>query len=133
LPPTKQMQVKVINGLTAILAVVDYDTVSLSKMFFPGNLGGCPHEVAKESTLMRVGFTEGGDVLARHDEDVNRRFGINVGKGVGEFVLMNGCGWNLAFNNLAEDATHGEDSVHRTATHSESLKPEPRRMGRDEK
>src|SRR5580658_3306882 len=67
--------------------------------------------MAEQLAVILRGLADGVDVLARHDEDVHGRLGIDVGEGVSERILEDGCGRNLAGDNFAEDAAHGGTSV----------------------
>ncbi len=51
------------------------------------------------------------NVALRNDEDMRRRFGINVFKSVDLLVLVNFLGRNLAGNDFAKEAVvvHGEN------------------------
>jgi len=106
------MQVEVVDGLATMLSSVNDHTVSFAKTFVARNFRSGLHKMAEESTLASIGFFERADMLAGHNEDVNRRLGIDVGESVSELVLMDCGGWNLAFDDLAEETTHGVDSVH---------------------
>jgi len=61
-----------------------------------------------------VGFSgnsHGIDMLAGHDEHVDRGLRVNVGKGVALLVLVDGRGGNASVDDLAKQAIHGESSV----------------------
>ena len=50
-------------------------------------------------------------MFARNDQHVHGRLRMEVGKGVHLIILVDGRGWNLAFNDFAKDAAHGDPSV----------------------
>src|SRR5579863_2660317 len=60
------------------------------------------------------GLSQRTDVLSRDHQHVNRRFGIDVGEGVNQVVLINGRRWNFTRRDLAKKAAHGVSSVHAT-------------------
>ena len=95
-----------IDGLAAVGAGVDDHSIALGEAFGAGNLRRRPDEMADELFVIRVGFGEGDDVLARGDEDVNGGLRMDVGEGVTLVVFVDGRGGNGAVDDLAEEAAH---------------------------
>src|SRR5580698_220332 len=105
------MHVEMIDGLAAVRAVVDDQTVAAVEALFTGDLCCRVKEMAEKIAVVFSGFADGSDVFARHDEDMCRCLGANVGKGVEPVVLVDGCGRNFTGDDFAEEATHSETSV----------------------
>jgi hypothetical protein len=101
-----------VDRLAAVGAGVDDDAIAVAELFGAGDLRGDPVQVAEEASLALIGVGHGIDVLARDDEDVDGRLGMQVGEGVGQVVGINGGGGNASFGDLAKDAAHDEISLH---------------------
>ena len=99
----KQVDVEMVHGLPAVFAGVDDGAIALGEALASGDLGGDPEQVAEEGAR-RIFLTicHGNDVLARGDEDVDRRLRVDVREGVAQIVLINGCGRNASVNDFAE-------------------------------
>jgi len=106
----EQMEVKMIDGLAAVFAGVDDDTIAFAEAFVAGNRGGCIQEMAEQVAVVSGCVVERGEVFTGNDENVDRRDRMNVGEGVAELVLVDGSGGNGTFGDLAEDAGHGVTS-----------------------
>lgn len=76
------MQVKVIDGLSAIFACVDGHAIPLGKPFLAGKSRAYPQKMAKKRRMLLAGFRERNQMLARHDQNVDGRLGMNIRKGV---------------------------------------------------
>jgi len=100
-----------VDGLAAVFAGVDDDTIAIGQTLAAGDLGGCPQQVAEDGALAWVGVDHRRDVLAGNDEDVYRSLGVDVGKGVYQLIFEGGRGRNFTFDNAAEETAHGDPSV----------------------
>ncbi len=108
----KQVQVEMIDGLAAVLACVDHNSIALAKLLQTGNLCCGPQQVTEQGLLVFTHLIERADVFARHDQHVHRRFRADVGKGISKVVLIDRGRRNLSCDDLAEEAIHSLFSVH---------------------
>src|ERR1039458_7446812 len=107
----EQVQVEVVNGLAAVRAGVYDNAVALGKLFDSCNLCRCRQQLTEHQCVTNLGVAERVDVLARHDEHMRWRLGMQVGEGVAELILVNRLGRDGSFNDFAEGATHSGTSV----------------------
>lgn len=101
----------VVDCLTSISPGIDNSAVSLRKPLVACDLRCCPLQMPQQLFVVLFGVSDRGDVLARDDEDVHWRLGLDVGECVATLVLVNGLRRNASINDLAEEATHGEEST----------------------
>jgi hypothetical protein len=104
--PTKQMDVNVVDGLSAIFSGVDHGAIALGQPFGAGDFGGCPMEMADQSVVLLISVGNRRNMLARNNKDVDRGLRIDVGEGVALVVLVDGFGRNTSIDDPAEEATH---------------------------
>jgi hypothetical protein len=102
----QQVQMEMVDGLTAFHAGVRHDAVTLGEAFFAGDLRCDPEQMAEQVALAFAGLMDRANVFAGDDEDVDRRLRIDVGKGVDAIVLKDSGRRDFAPSDLAEDATH---------------------------
>lgn len=105
------MKVEMIDGLAAVFTRVHDDAIALGESLGAGNLSGCPMQMAENRALAFIGILHGDNVLARHNQHMHGRLRMKVGKGIHQIILEDGRRWNLAFNDLAKYAVHGDPSV----------------------
>lgn len=98
----------VVDGLAAMFAGVDDGAVSLRKALGAGDFRRGPLQVAEQAFVVLFGVGDGGDVLPRDDEYVDRRLRLDVGKGIAVLILVDGFGRDASVDDLAEYATHAE-------------------------
>jgi len=103
---TKQMDVNVVDGLSAIFAGIDHGAIALGQPFGAGYFGGCPMEMADQGVVLPISVGNRRNMLARNNEDVYGGMGIDVGKGVALVVLVDSLGWNASIDDPAEETTH---------------------------
>lgn len=103
---------EVVDGLSAVAAGVEDGAIAAGEASGAGDFGGGPEQVAEQGLVVFAGGGHGVDVLAGNDEDVDGGLGMDVGKGVAELVLVDGDGGDGSFDDFAEEAIHGETSVH---------------------
>ncbi len=100
----EDVEVKVVDGLTAVAASVDDDAVAVGEMLAGDGRGGV--EEFAEQGCGSVGG--GGKVLAGDGEEVSGGFGVDVGEDDGVLVLVDGLDGDGAVGDFAEDAVvHG--------------------------
>ncbi len=100
-----------IDGLAAVCAVVDDHAITLGEAFGTGNFGHGTQQMAKQRLVAFIAIGQRRDVFPRGQQHMHGRLRVDVGKGVAQLVLVNGGGGDASFNDLAEEATHGETSV----------------------
>ena len=98
------MQMQMIDRLAAIGSGIDDDAVALRQTFLPSYLRRGPHQVTEESSMFGASLGERADVLSRNDQDVHRRFRIDVSKCVCQLVLVYGGRGNLTGGDFAKDS-----------------------------
>ena len=103
----KQMDVEMVDGLTAVRAGVDDQAVAVGEVFGAGDFAGYLQEMAEDGFILwgRVGVA--GDVIAGDDEDVRWRFGIDVVESEGSVVFVDLGGRDFSRSDFAEEAAHG--------------------------
>lgn len=105
---TEDVQVQVVDGLTAVGAGVGDDAEAAGEAFLLGDLCGNEHEMAEECLVRFDRVRGGGDVFLRDDEHVRRGDGMQVAEGEGPVVLKDFGGGDGARDDAAEDAvSHG--------------------------
>ena len=73
-----------------------------------GDLPGHDVQVADQRGVVVVEDVERRDVLSRHDEHMRRRLRVDIAEGDGAVVLLDQLRWDLAVDDLAEQAVaHG--------------------------
>ena len=82
--------------------VDDRSIPRLGDPFLTRDLSSNEREPTDERRI--VCFVERRDVLSRYDQNVNRRFGIDVAKGHELIVAVNDGRWNGAGHDAAEQA-----------------------------
>jgi len=82
----EQVQMQMLDGLAAVGAGIHYDAIAVAELLRLGDLSGHPMQVAEQRSVALIGLGHGGDVLARDDEDVDGRLGVQVGESVGQIV-----------------------------------------------
>jgi hypothetical protein len=96
------MYVEMIDGLAAVRAVVDDQTIAAVEALFTRNLGRRIKKMAEKIAVAFCGLADGRDVFTRHYENMRGSLGADVGKGVDPIVLIDGGGGNLASDDFAE-------------------------------
>ncbi len=106
---TEEVDVEVFDGLAAVGAGVDDEAVAFGEVLLAGDLGGDEDQVAEHGGVVGDGVGERGEVVAGDDEDVGGGLGVDVGEGVGGFVLVDGGGGDFTVGDFAEEAGHKEE------------------------
>ncbi len=96
------MQVE--DGLARPGACIKHRPVSASlQTTLPRQLRRHHENSAKKSSVVCGGIFQGGEVLTRHNEDVNRRLGTSVLEGHDFIILKDNPGRQAPFHNPAEN------------------------------
>jgi hypothetical protein len=106
LAAAEKVEMEVIDRLATVFAGVDYDSISLAQVLVTGNQGCGIEKMAEKIAVLSVSVFERSEVLARNDEDVDRRLRMNVRERVAELVLVDGGGGDGTFGDFAEEAGH---------------------------
>lgn len=101
----------VVDCLAAIFSRIDNDPITLGKSFGASYLCCGPLQMAEKVFVIFVGVSDGSDVFAGHDEDVDRRLRLQVSEGIALFILVDGFGGDTSVDDLAEYAAHVEEST----------------------
>lgn len=105
------------DGLAGARSDVENGAVSLLDVALAGDLSGGEVAAANDLGVGGLRFLESGKVPLRNDENVGRRFWIDIFKGEDMVVFVNFPGWNLATDDAAEETvgivSHGLPSFHR--------------------
>ncbi len=107
----QQVDVQMIDCLPAVFPVIHHDAVALVQAARASNLRRGPEKVPKERIVCLLRARQRVEVPARSNEDVRRRLRVDVRESVAVFILVDGCGWNCTFDDLAEQAAHDGNSV----------------------
>jgi hypothetical protein len=107
----EKVDVDVVHGLTAVFSGVDDSAIALRESLGARDFRSSPMQVAEQGVVFPLCVRDGCDVFARDDKDVHRRLWLDVGEGVTVLILVDGFGGNTSVDDLAEYATHGEEST----------------------
>lgn len=102
----EQVQMEMVYGLAAVLADIDDHAIAGIKFFLAGDFGRSPQEMAEQSAVFGGRLGEGGDVLARNDEQMHRSLGVDVGEGEALLVLVDAGRGDASIGDFAEKAAH---------------------------
>ena len=103
----EQMQMQMVDGLSAIGAGIDDEPIAVLQLFPSGNLRGCGDEMPQHGGVFGDGLFGGGQVLLRNDQQMVRSLWVEVGKGKDKIVLVDAFDGNGAGSDLAKDAVGG--------------------------
>jgi len=101
------MNVQVIDGLPTIVSGVDHGSKTLGESPRTRNLSRSPMQVSQKRIVFFFGLYDRGNVLARNDQDMDRRLWLDIREGIAVIVLVNRLGRNAPIDDLAENAAHG--------------------------
>jgi len=99
--------VQMINGLSAIIACVDHNSIAIRESDLLGNTFGGEQQMTHQSVIGGFCVREFGDRLFRNHQNVSRRLRIHVAKGEGEIVFINNVRRNLFADNFAKNSVVG--------------------------
>ena len=107
LTPTEQMDVKMWNGLAAVLAVVDHHTEStFRKTEVGGDLRRTEEEVAKDRLISRLCFAEAGDYFFGNYKDMDRCLRRNIAESEAMLVAVNHISGDFPVADFLENRLH---------------------------
>ena len=90
------------DGFTGVGAVVDYQAEATGEVEFFGDHARCHEEVAEEGGVGWRGVGCARDDALGHDEEVERRLGLDVVNDDAFVVLMLDFRWNLSVDDALE-------------------------------
>ena len=102
------VDVEVVDGLAAELAVVDDDPVTVVEALLGCDLCGGEHEVAEDVLVVVLGQRQLGDSLAGDDEKVGGRNRVDVAEGHAQVVLKDDVCRDLLGQDLVKDGLLGQ-------------------------
>ena len=80
MPSAEQMQVEVVDGLSAVRAGVENDAIAAVKLCGAGDFGGLSKQMAQQRRLRRLCLCQRGDVFLGNNQQVGRCLGVKVGE-----------------------------------------------------
>ena len=89
MPPAEQMQMQMLNRLSAVFANVDDHAIPGSKFLFASEFGYSPQQVAKQCAVFGRCFCERDNVFARDYQQMHGSLRVNVREGDALFILVN--------------------------------------------
>jgi hypothetical protein len=104
LASAQQVDVEVIDGLSAFGAGADDDSIAFAEAQFAGDIGDGEQEAAEEGFVGGVRFGQRYQVLFRDHKNVRGGLRIYVMEGQNEVVLANLLSRDGACDDFAEDA-----------------------------
>jgi len=111
----REVDVNVINCLSAIRTGIDHGAISLRQPLGSCNFRCGPVQVAKQLPVFLLRVRDGSDMQSRDNEDVHRRLWLQVRESVAVIILIDGSRGDCTVYDLAEDAAHGQ-SLQRSDT-----------------
>ncbi len=100
-----------IDRLPAVFSVINHDAIAFVQAASAGNLCRGSEKVSQQTLVTCLRVRQRVDMPPRCDKNVRWRLRVDVRKGVAVLILVDGCGWNCAFDDLAEQAAHDGNSV----------------------
>lgn len=88
LPAAENMHVQVIDCLATIRTGIDHHTISLMESLALRDCRGCMKQMSEQVFVIAARMRERSNVFARHDQEVARSLGIDIGKGDAKLVLV---------------------------------------------
>jgi hypothetical protein len=116
LASAKHMQMEMVDGLAAFGTGTDDDAIAFAEALLARNFGSGAQEVSEQGRIGGFRVGERGEVLLWDDEDVGRRFGIDVVEGEEVVVLFHLLRGDCAGYDFAEETVHGVGSGIRLRT-----------------
>ena len=97
---------EVVDGLAAVGAGVDDETVAFGEVLGAGDFAGGVEELAEDAGVVLRGVGVRGEVVLGDDEDVRRGLGVDVREGEGVLVFVEAGDGDFAGDDFAEEAGH---------------------------
>ena len=108
----EQMHMKVIDGLAAVAAGVNDETVAVIQALFPGEGAGLGKQGAEEGGVFRQRVGVGRNVALGDEQDVGRGLGVNVSESEDIGGFMQALDGDHARDDLAKKAVWGRRIGH---------------------
>lgn len=80
MPSAEQVQMQMVDRLSAVFANVDHHPIACRKLLFARDLSDRPQQMAKQRAVFRSGLRQRSDVLARNHQQMHGRLRMNVRK-----------------------------------------------------
>ena len=100
----EDVDVEMVDGLAAVRAGVDDETVPVVEVLLASNVTGRGEQVAEQGGVLGQGFGVRRDVALGDDEHVDGGLRMNVGEGQGVGRFVEARDRDGAANDLAEQA-----------------------------
>jgi len=104
LPSSQQMEVKVIDGLSAVRAGVDHHAKTVVEVLLVCNFAHCEQELSEQLRFGGGGLSERSEVSFGDDQDMHRRLRMDVGKREHVFVFVEARNRDHTAGDLTEEA-----------------------------
>ena len=102
---------QVIDCLSAIFSRIDDDSVAVGQALFAGEIRGNPQQMPQQRGMLLACLCQRSKMLARHNQQVYRRLGMNIRESITPVVLVLRRRRNASINDFAEEAAHNRTSV----------------------
>jgi hypothetical protein len=103
LPSSQQMQVKVIDGLSAVRAGVHHCAETVDEKLLVCNFVHCEQELSEQLGLGGGGLSKRSEVSLGDDQDMHRRLRMDVGKREHGFIFVETRDRDCAAGDLAKE------------------------------
>ena len=104
LPSSQQMQMQMIDSLSAVGAGVDHQAKTIVEMLQLSDFIRCEEEFAQKLSLSRGRMSERSEVLLGDDQDMHRCLWVDVREREHMVVLVEACDRDHTAGDLAEEA-----------------------------
>ena len=109
LAAAEQVEVEMVDGLAAIAAAVDDDSIAAIEFLFRSDLAYDEHHVSEQGGIRGIDGRQGRDRFLGDNEDVHRRLRRDVVKGEAKVVLMNDLCRDLLVDDTLKDRFVGHN------------------------
>jgi hypothetical protein len=97
------MEMKVVDGLSAIRATIHDDAIPILQLQLPGQILHHDPQVAEEVLIRILHGIDRRDFLPGNDQYMGRRLGIDIAECQTMLVLVHDIRWDFAINDPFED------------------------------
>jgi len=102
---------QMIYRLSAIIARIDDDAVAFGQPLFPGEIRRNPQQMPQQRGMLLACLGQRNKMLARRNQQVHWRLGMNIREGITPVVLVLRRRRNASINDLAKKAAHNRNSL----------------------
>lgn len=103
LSSSQNVEVKVVNRLGSVLAVIDHHSVTLLQRLFLGHVFGNNQQMTQKLSIIISGLTYSGNGDPGNDQEVNRGLRIYIPESQTLVIFINNISWNGFINDFGED------------------------------